>query len=167
VTARSPLIVLAPLVDGAAGAVRAAVAALPQGDDSPFARVPGLHLARIVVVDHLGGRPGDPPAVTTPHLLLTTDFDGPLDAHLRALRAAMGRELDEVLGWCAGYRPDRFERWIEAFRQRAGFSVIGYPGATVPEVRHWLGVRRRLARVAVNGHDPEALRAAWDAEFGG
>lgn len=162
----SPLIVLAPVQAAAVESLRATLRALPAGDASPFARVPGLHFGRFVVIDHLEGRPGRPPAVTTPHVLMTTDFDGPLRLHLRALREAMGAELDAIFGRCPGYAAARFERWIAAHRQPAGFSVVACPGATVEQIRHWLGVRRALVRVARHDGDPAALRTAWEAEFG-
>jgi hypothetical protein len=137
----APIVVLAALRGGEADAARAAIAAL----DSPFARVPGTHLARVQVLRppsrRLRGKPRE-------YLLLAADHDGPAERWL----AAAARELDAVLSHCAFWPgcgdPAEVVRWTRARELRVGFSVVGAPDATVEEVSEALELRERLGRLA-------------------
>jgi hypothetical protein len=144
----SAFILLAPLRGGEAEAARAAIRAL----DTPFARVPGTHLARVQVLEEN-------------HLLLAADHDGPLEPWL----LAAARELDAVLAHCAFWpgadKPAEVVSWAGDRSLPAGFSVVGSPHATVEEVGEALALRERLARFAAEteGLDDAALHTAWKA----
>jgi hypothetical protein len=137
----APIVVLAALRGGEADAARAAIAAL----DSPFARVPGTHLARVQVLRpparRFRGKPRE-------YLLLAADHDGPAERWL----AAAARELDAVLSHCAFWPgsgdPAEVVRWARARELHVGFSVVGAPDATVEEVSEALELRERLGRLA-------------------
>jgi hypothetical protein len=154
----APIIVLAPLRGGEEGAARAAIAAL----DTPFARVPRTHLARLQVL-----RP--PPrrfrGRTRYYLLLAADYDGALEPWL----AAAARELDGVLAHCA-FWPGADDlagvvRWVRTRQLRAGFSIVGAPRATVEEVGDALALREELTRFAAEtaGLDDRELHRRWMA----
>jgi hypothetical protein len=131
---------------------------------SPFAAVPGTHLARLQVLRPPArrGRRG-----TREHVLLAADADAPVRAWLERLRAAAGPQLDAVLGHCAFYPgaadPAAFGRWIERNRLEVGFSVIGSPDATLGEVSDALALQAALGAFAQRTQrmDPAALHAAW------
>jgi hypothetical protein len=152
----APIVVLAPLRGGEADAARAAIAAL----DSPFAAVPGTHLARVQVL-----RP--PPrrfrGRTKHYVLLAADHDGPADPWL----VAAARVLEPVLAHCAFWpgAADAAEvvRWARAREVRVGFSVVGSPHATVQEVGDALALQQRLASFAgaTAGFADADLHAAW------
>ena len=144
----APLILLAPLRGGEAGAARDAIAALGR----PFEHVPGTHLARIQVLEDR-------------RLLVAADHDGDPEPWL----LAAARALEPVLAHCAFWpgldNPAEVLRWARERSLRAGFSVVGSPRATVGEVREALALRDRLAAFAARteGLDDRALFAAWRA----
>src|SRR3954454_2194721 len=97
--ATEALVLLARLRSGEAGAARDAIAELWEGAPrSPFAAVPGIHLARLQVLKppaRRGGR-GAPAGV-----LLSPAVAAPLAPWLDRSRAAAAEPLDAVLGHCA------------------------------------------------------------------
>src|SRR4030095_474781 len=69
-------------------------------DIVPFAKLPNVHFARLVVFDEAADLDGNPiPA----QLAMMTNGDAPLDAHLRALSTTCGDGLDEVFDQCEDY----------------------------------------------------------------
>ena len=152
----SALIVLAPLRGGEQDAAREAIGAL----DAPFERVSGTHLARLQVL-----RP--PPrrfrGRTRHYLLLAADYDGSLEPWL----ASAARELEPVFAHCAFWpgsaNVEEVVEWVRARQHRAGFSIVGAPGATVEEVTEALALRARLKRFAAetSGLDGAAVQARW------
>jgi hypothetical protein len=163
------LVVLARVRAGEGGAARDAIAAHWNAGESPFARVPRTHLARLQVLRPPGRRLRRGRRAPQDHVLLAADVDAPLGPWLETLRAAAARELDAVLGHCAFYpgadEPSVFARWVAANRLMVGFSVIGSPDARLSEVDEALALRRRLAAFAQESQllEPAELRAAWRA----
>lgn len=163
------LVVLAPLLDGQADALRAHLERLPRQAASPFARVPGTHMARLVVIDGLPSEgapePHDEPAAG--YLLLASDFDGGLDAYTDALCDRIGEELDGILGHCSGYpgsaERDEFARYLRRHQVDVGFSIVGYPQATVEDVDAALELRERLVDFVASAQemDADTLHRAW------
>ncbi|RKS80329.1 hypothetical protein CLV35_0757 [Motilibacter peucedani] len=104
-------------------------------DVLPFAELPGLHFARVVVVDEQ----------TSPLLFLMLDCDAPERRLLRALSQHEG--LDRLLGCCQGYpavaRPSGRARFLRSHRQRSAVVYVHDVGRTVQQVR--LEARLRAA----------------------
>lgn len=165
------LTVLAPVLPGHEPALRAEVAGLPRGADSPFGRIEGTHFARLVVVPWLEA-PNGAPASDEVFLLFSADFDGTLDHYLEALRTVLAAESNSLWSHCAGFPgtggPGAFRQWLLHHQVQTGFSVISYSRATVGEVRESLRLRERLSRFAVRsqGLEPAELKRAWLRTFG-
>jgi hypothetical protein len=164
--ATEALVLLARVREGEADAARAAIAAHWSAGQSPFARVPGTHLARLQVLRPPArrGRRG-----TRDHVLLAADADAPIAAWVQRLRTTAGPALDAVFGHCAFYAgsadPAAFARFVAANRLDVGFSVVGSPEATVAEVTAALALREAIGGFAerTQRSAPRELHAAWRA----
>jgi hypothetical protein len=107
-------------------------------------RIGTVHYARWVIV--VG--PGDE---YKPLLTFGSDFDGPVDAHVKALADTLGPLLDEVYAHCDGYDPaDRVSSLFNLRRTEAAVYQ-GAPGRTVQDVAQEKTLRTRLARLAAAG----------------
>jgi len=141
-------------------------------DESPFARVPGTHVARLTVVPHLEGPGRRPDERSDPHLLIAADAEGPAGRWLDAFLAYAAPLLVDVMSCCVGWpgSEDRWlaARWLGEHRLDAGFSVVAYPDAKVAEVVAALALRERLGAFAVSAQamSPTQLRDSFHAEFG-
>jgi hypothetical protein len=165
-TATEALVLLARVRAGEQDEARAAIAARWDAGPSPFAAVPGTHLARLQVLRPPARRGRRGPRE---HVLLAADVDAPLAAWLERLRTTAATELDAVLGHCAFYPgagdPAAFGRFVAANRVAVGFSVIGSPGATVHDVGASLALRDEISAFAQDTQrmGPAELHAAWRA----
>jgi hypothetical protein len=154
----NPILVLAPLREGEAAAAIAAISAL----GTPFANVPGTHLARLQVL-----RP--PPRCfrghTRHYILLAADHDGPVEPWLQDAARVLEPALAHCAFWPGADDPAAVVRWARARELKAGFSVVGSPHATVDDVGRALALRERVAALAAQTTvlDDAALQAAWRA----
>jgi hypothetical protein len=145
------LTVLTPVKDEAA--LRAALGRLPEGGASPFARLPGTHFGRCVV---LPGR----------QLLFSATHDRG-DNYLEQIATGMPGEADEIWGHCEGYpgAADReaFIRYLDEHRVTTNLFVSAYPQATLAEVLQGLDLRQRLGDFAPRAQflSPDELQAAF------
>lgn len=163
------LTAITPVLIGQETLLREALEALPTGAGSPLARVGGVHLGRWVVIDQLPyeGPPQPRDALSSAYLFFSADFDGSPRELVERIRTRMRAEADEIWGMCTAYpgsrEPAAFADYLMRHRVRAGFSVIGYPRATVQEVDLALDLRRRLRHFAALAQemDAGALHAAW------
>lgn len=163
--------VLARVSDGRAPELRKAL----REAGTPFAHVPGVHFARLVVVEHPvtqtrpavwgwkarlldlvvhGGRGPRPDDLPHPYLLLTATVDGPEERFFAGIRA-LGPEADAIWDHCTGYpgseRAGAFVRYFADRSLRAGYTFAGAPDGTVAELRDAVRLRRRLATLAADG----------------
>jgi hypothetical protein len=168
------LTVLTPILDGHVRELTEHLDALPEGDASPFARVPGTHLARWVVIDDVkyqghGQRHRD--KLGASRLLFTSNFDGALDAYLETLRTGLGEDADAVWGHCRGYpgHADRsgFASWLRAHEIEAALFFAAYGAQTVEQVHANLEQRARLIEFALDaqGLEPADLKARFMERF--
>src|SRR3954453_15472535 len=99
------LTLLVPIEPARASELSVALGALGAGHESPLARVRGTHFARWVVLDQLvyQGPPQKRDAWKAPRLLFTSNFDGPLERYVGALRTGLGGGADRIFGHCKGY----------------------------------------------------------------
>jgi hypothetical protein len=168
----SALVVMAPLREGREAEVLSTLAAMPNGPDSPFARVGSTHFVRWLLVGALLGGDGEPAEPSQSYLLFSADFDGPLEDWGAAVAGAIGADVDRVFEQCDGYPGSRdgraFLGFLSEHRIEVGFSVISYR-ATVAAIRESLELRRALREFAVASRElgPSELRRAWKERFGG
>ena len=167
------LTTFARVQDGAADELEAYLAALPRGAQSPFARLGGLHIARVQLfraLVHQGPKQKHTDVLQNAHLVFTSTFDGDLDAYLDEL-ASKVPEADEWWGRCAGYpgRADRaaFRAFVRARQAPAGLFQSAMPDATVGEVREALALREQVIdfAVAAQGLDAAALQERFRSTF--
>lgn len=163
------LTLIAPIATGRRDALEAVVAALPTGPQSPFATIPGLHVGRVSIIDHLVYPAGMTGGQTLgPYLFVGVDADGPHDGVVSALGRALGPALRECEG-CPDPTDDRaFAAWVRDHRVRDGWTIMPYAGRTLAEVRAALALRDRVGDFATRAQDmdPATLRAQFRATFG-
>ena len=167
------LTVMTPILDDHASALAAHLAALGPEDASPLARVPGTHFARWVILDdvvYAGGRQRRD-ALKAARLLFTSNFDGPLDAYLEALRTELAEDADAVWGHCAGYpgRADApaFAAYFRNHQLESALFFAAYGDQTVAQVQANVAQRTRLIEfaMAAQGLEPAELQARFQAAF--
>jgi hypothetical protein len=166
------LTVLTPILDGHAAELTAHLDALPEGPDSPLARVSGTHLGRWVVIDDVkfqghGQRHRD--RLGASRLLFTSNFDGDLDRYLEALQAGLGEDADAVWSHCRGYpgRGPGFAPWMKAHQLEAALFFAAYGDRTLEQVHADVGKRTRLIEFALEAQrlEPEGLKARFLETF--
>ncbi|MCH4565116.1 hypothetical protein MKP05_18625 [Halomonas sp. EGI 63088] len=117
----------------------------------PFARLEGVHFARLVLLPEAHRRGG---RRYPPQLVLTTNVDGDLESHLHELVVVGGPGLRELLSHCRDFPDDASEAQTRAYladhRQRVGAFYINTLG-------------RSLAQVSLEARLHEALQRHLDA----
>lgn len=162
------LTLVIPIAEGRREALEAAIAALGEGPESPFARVPGMHVGRLAIIDRLEDPRGDAAPRLGPYLYFTADADGPYDAAV----ASIATHFADLFRHCAGC-PERrdsraLDKWLGRHRVRDGWTIMPYSHHTLAECRDGLSVRQRMAGFAVAAQtaDPLTLRARFLEELG-
>ncbi len=167
------LTVLTPVLRERVNALAGHLDALPGGDQSPLARIAGTHFARWVIMDDViyQGRPQPRDTLAAPRLLFTSNFDGPLEPYLEALRSGLGDDADAIWGHCAGYpgraEPAAWAAWLRAHQVDSALFFAAYGDQTVDEVLSNLEQRSRLMRFALEsqGLAPDELQRRFAEEF--
>ncbi len=167
------LTVMTPILADHGSALSAYLDGLGPEAASPLARVPGTHFARWVILDDVvyEGARQRRDALKAPRLLFTSNFDGPLDAYLEALRTEMGEDADAVWGHCTGY-PGRvdapaFAAYFRNHQLESALFFAAYGDQSVAQVQANLAQRTRLIEfaMAAQGLEPAELKARFQTEF--
>lgn len=150
----------------------AAFEKLESSGRSPFADVPGVHMARFEVLDSIpvgGIRPvtqqRDPAT-----LLFGVSHDGTLPDLITRICQTMAATCDAVWGCCADYpgsdRAERLTRWFQNHAVEAQLAFRTHD-ASREQIVSALDRRERLRAFAARpkGEDPSELLAAFRAEF--
>lgn len=171
----TPLTVLTPVRPGEEGALARSLTRLPQGEDSPFGRVPDTHFARWVVLSGTPWRVPGVPRRSRPlrmrYLLFTSTANRSPEDHVEDLRTGLRSDADAVWGHCIGYpghdRAAEFRRYLLHNRLPVHRWSPAYD-ATTQEVREALDLRRRHADLAMRTQTAgdQQLQEAFLAEFG-
>jgi hypothetical protein len=155
------LTVLTPIARGQESALARRLDALGTAAASPLAAVPGTHFARWVVLGDVvyEGPPQTRDHLRLPRLLFTSNFDGPLDPYLEALRTGLGEQADAIWGACVGYPGSKdagsFAGYMRRYQIGSSMFYAAYGQRTVQDVTRSLDLRRRLMTFALD-HQGEA-----------
>jgi hypothetical protein len=168
------LTVITPIVNGQETQLTGYLDALQSGDQSPLAGVAGTHFARWVVIDDViyeGPHEGDREHLKHARLLFTSNFDGPLDPYLEALRTGLGASADTIWGHCIGYpgsgEARAFADYMRHHQIDSSLFFAAYGDRTVEEVKRSLALRMQFVAFALKaqGLPPAELKAAFLQEF--
>ena len=163
------LMVLTPIRPGASDELRAVLEGL---EESPFARVPRTHFARLMIVPDMPVPRGVQDPLDGPYLLLTANFDGDVGTWLDELAQRLGPEAHEIWGRCIGCPDPASGAALKAYLWRnqldSGVVFAAYGQASVEQIRGALDKRARLADFVVRAQDmePAERRRAFLEEFG-
>ena len=167
------LTVLTPVLADEVSALAAHLDTFGSEDGSPLGRLAATHFARWVIIEDVvyqGGRQRRD-NLKASRLLFTTNFDGPLDAYLEAMRIDLGEDADAVWGHCAGYpwRADAaaFAAYFRNHQLESALFFAAYGDQTVAQVQANVAQRTRLIEfaMAAQGLPPAELQARFQAEF--
>ncbi len=154
------LTILTAVLDGHLDDLHAAIAAIPAGDESPFASVPGTHNGRWTVVSMDGARPRfRAGGLPTPMLTCSGTIDGEPADWLRRLLDVLGARADSIWSHCAGWSAaaDKVAHLLDhQVHSMLQFATWDAPADTV---RRALADRRTAERLAVRA------QRATDAEL--
>jgi hypothetical protein len=146
-TAVNPLVVAAPLEDGAWELI----------DHLCLEPLPKTHFARIVrlpatMQQHLGHL--NPDRLERDYLLFSSDYDGTLDDYITALREG-DAPICQFFRWCVKFPgvddPFEFRDWVRAHELKVQYYVAGVPPRPVKEVGELVEDRALIARFALGG----------------
>jgi hypothetical protein len=151
-------------------AIRGVLQGLDTRAASPLAKVPGVHLARWVVIDDVPseGFPAHLDRLKSKYLLLTACFDGELDDFLEAMRTRAGGDVERIYRHCVNFPgvadARAFRDWMMRCKLYSTFFFPAYPEATLPGVLRALDGQRRVAEFAL-AHQGQGDDAALLHDF--
>jgi hypothetical protein len=109
-------------------AIRMKLADLPRDEFSPFARVSGTHMARLVVLDDVVyvGMPSCAEHLKSQYLIFESNFDGDLDSYLACMAHEIPTVVDAVWAHCWGYPGAGNERAFVAYMKQCQVPTTFY-----------------------------------------
>jgi hypothetical protein len=162
------LTVLTPIAAGRETGLARYLHGLEGGDASPFARLPGTHFARWVLIgDVVYNGSGAHDHLSAGRLLFTSNFDGPPEPYLETLRTAAADVADAIWGCCDGYPGSgdaaAFAGYLRRHQVESALFFAAYGDRTVADVRQSLASRAALMAFALDtqGHSAAELKAAF------
>ncbi len=150
--------------------IRAYLASLPTGEDSPFALAPGTHLARLVVMDDVVyvGAPSIEEHLQSKYLIFESNCDGDLDEYLLGLAGGAPQHIDAIWSHCVGYpgtkSPQAFVDYMKACQIETTFFFAAVNNKPVSETLRALQTQRAVADFIAShqGIDPRRLQAEFN-----
>ena len=132
----------------------------PNDPDLPLADLPGLHFARIFVIEEAQDLEGQ---TIPPSLVYMADVDGTVDGHLGDLADRGAAGIDALFGHCESYpgAPDVEQRtsWLVAHSLQPAAYYVHTVGRSVDQVRDEARLRDELEYLA----DDPALEPGMSA----
>jgi len=149
--------------------IRAYLATLPTDETSPFARAPGTHLARLVVMDDViyVGMPACEEHLKSKYLIFESNCDGPLDTYLTNLARTVPEHLDALWNHCVGYpgasNLAAFLTYMKSCRLDTTFFFAAVNDRTLPQSLRALQTQHAVTRFVTDhqGKDPATLQQAF------
>lgn len=164
------LSMLSAIIDGHEAPLRAALAALPVRDGSPFAEVEGTHNGRFVVVNTEAAPSATLRAggLEAPLLMCSAVIDRPPHEWLNDLLTALGEAADAIWSHCPGWPAATDDRvgYLLGCRVRSSLDFATWD-VPVDEILDSLAVHARVTDFAVRSQhlDADELLAAYREEF--
>jgi len=131
--------IVAPVVDGHVAELTRTLTELGAEPKLPFDDLPGLHFARLFVLDEVRDLSGN---AIPAQLVLLSDVDSPAGRYLPALVEAFGDALDDVFGHCADY-PAADARtssarvaFLRSHQISAAAAYVNTVGRSLEQVQH-------------------------------
>ena len=160
--------------------IRAYLAKLPTGADSPFALTAGTHLCRLVVMDDVVyvGMPACEEHLQSKYLIFECNLDAADDAglerYLRGLAETIPTHLDAIWSHCVGYPGAKdataFVRYMKACQIETTFFFAAVNDKSLPEALKALETQRAVTDfiashpiMAGGGMEPARLQAEFVA----
>jgi hypothetical protein len=146
-----------PILPGHEEEMTQAIGSLRSGANSPFRRVPGVHFARLALLDRneIGVHPHKTVPVRNSYLLFTADFDsvdGYPDLFFRSVFQEMTADVDSVWQHCWGFERSGDDRDFTALARRCSRPVlrefIDCPDQSLASVLRSLGSQRVYVSLA-------------------
>jgi hypothetical protein len=154
-----------PLFEGCAADLRREIGALPRGEHSPFAALPGTHFARLTVVE--GVRGGSVLVCSAVTDVAPAEF---IVAVLTRTGDLPERLWSNCPGWPGMDDVPRAAAWLEEHVVEPTLAFCTWD-APLPRVQAGLALRERLIAFAPSVQDlhddPAALQRAFVEAFGG
>jgi hypothetical protein len=160
--------IVAPLADGQVAELTRTLTELGAEPKLPFDDLPGLHFARLFVLEETTDLAGE----TVPaQLVLLSDVDSPAGRYLPALVEAFGDALDEIFGHCAGYpavgarAPSARVAFLRNHQISAAAAYVNTVGRSLDQVQHEAALRDAIEDFLDRSPDlrsqtPTAIREA-------
>jgi hypothetical protein len=153
--------------------IRRYLATLPTGEDSPFARAPGTHLCRLVVMDDViyVGMPACEEHLKSKYLIFECNLDAANDAgrdrYLRGLAETIPEHLDAIWGHCVRYpgatSPHAFVEYIKSCQIETTFFFAAVNNRSVTDSLRALQTQRAVTDFIASHQGMDAARL--QAEF--
>jgi hypothetical protein len=130
--------IVAPVADGHVPQLTLALTDLAADPKLPFADLPGLHFARLFVLDPTHDLAG---ATIPAELVFLSDVDSPAGAFLPAFVEAFGDTVDDIFGHCVGYpaaahgEAARLD-YLTSHQVRAAAAYVNTVGRSLEQVQH-------------------------------
>ena len=173
------LTILSPIIDDSNAdishdcAIRQYLANLPNGRTSPFARVSGTHICRLVVMDDViyVGTPAKEEHLGSKYLVFESNFDGELEPYLARMAKEIPDVVDSVWGHCAGYPGlldvNAFVAYMKKCQITTTFYFADVNNHTVQSTLRALKVQASVANFIGKhqGKSPSELQAAFRALY--
>jgi hypothetical protein len=169
------LTILSPILEDAQATpshdlqIRNYLAHLSTRENSPFARAPGTHLARLVVMDDVVyvGMPSCEEHLKSKYLIFESNIDGDLDTYLMGLAEHIPEHLDSIWTHCVGYpgaaNRQAFVKYMKACQLTTTFFFAAVNDKTVTETLRALQTQTAVADfiASYQGMEPAGLQDAF------
>jgi hypothetical protein len=140
---------------------------------SPLANVDLIHMARLVIVDHLPfqGVPAKYDVLSVNFLLFACDFDGSAPEELvLAMSRSIPKVVNRIWGHCSDYpgcsqeARERLVGYFDRYQLTTSLFFADQPEARVPEILAALRLKDQFLQFvcAHQGEDPAKLRQQFD-----
>ncbi|WEJ08449.1 hypothetical protein [Sinorhizobium prairiense] len=120
----------------------------PDNVEIPFARLPGLHFARFVILDDNAAADNAVYDVEIPaKLAFLGDIDGTRDAFVKDLVRIAGPGLSKIFAHCLDFNAAvPLEAWLIAHNVEPAVNYSNWPGRSVQQVQEEAALREALLR---------------------